>query len=277
MGQAVTHVPPFDFYRATDLDGAVEAVAEGAIAVHGGTELLPAMGMGLLAPEKVLSIRRVEELRACGLEDGYLIVGAGLTHLEVASNEHIRATTPLLAEVAEGVGNIRVRSTGTLGGNLAFAEPRSDVTTALVALDAEVRLVGPSGRRSVALTDFLVGPYEVDLRGGELIAAVALPRGASDFAVYKKIVLSERPVVGVALAHLVNRPRWRLVVGAVGLTPTIVDVGRLSEIDTDAIVASVDPTRDLNGSEEYKRHLTAVTIERCRAAAARLDGDELRT
>lgn len=273
----MTDVPPFAYERVAEFDGALIALAEGAQPIHGGTELLPAMGLGLLAPEKIVSIRRVEELRTCGLDGDYLLVGAGLTHLEISANQMVKAEAPLLAEVAKGVGNIRVRSTGTIGGNLVFAEPRSDLTTALLALGAEIRLVGAEGGRQVPLSEFVVGPYEVDLRPGELVLAVALRLHATDFAVYRKIVLSERPVVGVALARHLDGPRWRLVVGAVGLDPTTVETEELTALDTGAIAASIDPTRDLSGSEDYKRHLTAVTIERCvaAAAAATTNGEEL--
>lgn len=263
----MTYVPPFDYDRAVNLQGALSSLADGAVPLHGGTELLPAMSMGLLSPQKVVSLSRIPELRECSLESGHLLVGAGLTHREVAAKGLIRDVAPLLAEVAEGVGNIRVRSTGTLGGNLAFAEPRSDVATVLLALDAEVRVAGPSGTRAVAMSDFLIGPYEVDLRPGELIVSVALKQGATDFAVYRKVVLSERPVVGVGLAHLVDQARWRLVVGAAGLTPTVIEVEGLADIDTATVVAGIDATRDLGASEEYKRHLASVTIERCRVAA----------
>lgn len=272
----MTDVPPFAYQRVADLDSALAALAEGARPIHGGTEFLPAMGLGLFAPEKIVSIRQVDELRICGLDGDYLLVGAGLTHLEVSDNQLIRTELSLLAEVAEGVGNIRVRSTGTIGGNLVFAEPRSDLATALLALGAEIRLVGPEGGRQLPLSEFLVGPYEVDLRPGELVLAVAVRLHATDFAVYKKIVLSERPVVGVALVRHLDGPRWRLVVGAVGLDPTIVETDELTALDPGAIAASIDPTRDLSGSEEYKRHLTVVTIERSVAAAATAtDGEEL--
>lgn len=244
--------------------------------MHGGTELLPAMGMGLLAPDIVVSLRDVSDLQVCHFDDGNLVVGGGLTHLQVSVAEQIRTAAPLLAEVAEGVGNIRVRATGTLGGNLAFAEPRSDLTTALLALDAQVRLVSQGGVRTLFLRDFMVGPYEVDLRPGELIWSVVLRENASDFSVYRKIVVSERPVVGVALVHLLHPLGWRLVVGAVGLMPTIVDFEALAEIDATAIAAAVDVTRDISGSEEYKRHLTAVTVERCLSAVSGLDDEKMR-
>lgn len=264
----MTSVPPFDYERATDLNAALAALDDQTVPIHGGTELLPAMGMGLLAPRKLVSIRGLPELRELRHDDGLLLVGAGLTHREIAASTVVRQSAPLLAEVADGVGNIRVRSTGTLGGNLAFAEPRSDVTTALLALDAEVRMESAAGKRRIPLAEFLLGPYEVDRAPGELIISVAIADRGADFSVYRKIVTSERPVVGVALTHLPDPGRWRLVVGAVGLTPLIVDAGGLAELDTAAAAQAVDVVGDLGGSEEYKRHLTAVTIERCRSAAA---------
>jgi carbon-monoxide dehydrogenase medium subunit len=259
-------VPEFDYERATNLTTALTAVANGATPIHGGTELLTAMDLGLLAPEKLVSIRTVDELRVCGVDDGQLLVGAGLTHHQVATSPAVRAAAPLLAEVADDVGNVRVRSTGTIGGNLAFAEPRSDITTALVALDARVHLASLAGTRQAPLAAFLLGAYEVDLRPGELITAVSLRPGATDVWAYRKMVLSERPVVGVALVHFTAPARWRLVVGAVGLVPFSIELDQLVELDPASIASSIGVTRDLDGSMEYKRHLTEVMIDRCRAA-----------
>jgi carbon-monoxide dehydrogenase medium subunit len=260
-------VPAFDYERAVDLHAALAAVANGATPIHGGTELLAAMDLGLLAPEKLVSLRSVEELRVLRVEGRRLIVGAGLTHREVAASPTVRQNVPLLAEVADDVGNVRVRSTGTLGGNLAFAEPRSDITTALLALDAQVRLSSLTGRRQLPLAAFLLGAYEVDLQPGELILAVGIPCAATDFSVYRKIVFSERPVVNVALIHFHSPARWRLVVGAVGLVPLSFEFDRLAHLNTSAILGSLEPTRDLAGREDYKRHLTSVMIGRARAAA----------
>lgn len=118
------------------------------------------------------------------------------------------------------------------------------------------------------MREFVLGAYETDLRPGELIVAVLVPRQPGT-AVYRKVVFSERPVVGVALAE--TGQGWRLVIGAVAMTPEILEVRRLDEIDPRAIAESLDVLADLGGSEEYKTHLTAVTIGRCVAAAGRQD------
>ena len=130
-----------------------------------------------------------------------------------------------------------MRATGTIGGNLAFAEPRSDVSTVLIALGARVALADASGSRHVPLVDFLHGAYETDLQPGELLLRVDVPLGAADVGVYRKVTITERPVVGVAVARLRETGTWR------------------------------DVMADLSGSEDYKRHLTEVTVRRCCEAA----------
>jgi aerobic carbon-monoxide dehydrogenase medium subunit len=257
----MTTVPSFDYELAGSLEEALRAMAAGATPIHGGTELLPAMGLGLLAPSRVVSIRSLEELRICRRDGDQLVLGAGLSHNDLATSPLVQEGAPLLAAVAGGVGNIRVRCTGTLGGNLAFAEPRSDISTVLLALEARIRLANIDGERELAMQDFALGAYETDLRDGELITAVTVPFSAARTSYYHKVVFSERPVVGVALAATENG--WRLVTGAVGMTPEIVVVAQLDEIDARSIAAGIETTEDLGGREDYKLHLTAVTIERC--------------
>lgn len=257
----MTTVPVFDYVLAGSLAEALRAVAEGAVPIHGGTELLPAMGLGLLAPARVVSIRSLQELRVCELDGDQLVLGAGLSHHDLATSPLVREGAPLLATVTDGVGNIRVRCTGTLGGNLAFAEPRSDVLTALLALGARIRLASVDGEREIPLEEFALGAYETDLRAGELITAVVVPFAASAAGYYHKIVFSERPVVGVALSA--TDDGWCLVVGAVGMVPEIVRAAHLDEIDPRAVAAGIEMTEDLGGSEAYKMHLTKVTIQRC--------------
>lgn len=261
----MTAVPPFDYELAADLPAALSAVHAGAVPIHGGTELLPAMALGLAAPERVVSIRAVDELRHCGISDGRLVIGSGMTHREISRNDVIQKTAPVLADVTHHVGNIRVRSVGTIGGNLAFAEPRSDVVIALLALGAEVRLVSQDSERSLALADFLLGPFEADVRPGELLTEISVNARDATRAVYQKVVRSERPVVGSCLARLADG-RWRLVIGAAALMPTVVEADDPNDFDVEAIAATIDATADLSGSVAYKRHLCTVVVNRCREA-----------
>lgn len=259
---------PFDHVRAVDLEDALTAVGSGAVPYRGGTELLGAMTMGLLQPERLVSLRDVSELDLLEQREGILWVGAGQTHLEVSRSEIVRREVPLLAEVTRQVGNIRVRATGTLGGNLAFAEPRSDVSTTLAALDARIVLVQPEGERRLSIGEFLLGPYEPDLRPGELVLGFEVPAGQFDVWRYRKVTITERPVVGVALVRHTTSRHWRVVVGAVGDVPEMREAEQLDELDPTTIAEQLDVVPDHAGSESYKRRLVRVTLRRCIEEAA---------
>jgi carbon-monoxide dehydrogenase medium subunit len=257
------NLPPFDYDRPRDLASALVSVGEGSVPYCGGTELLAAMGMGLLQPERLTSLRSVPELRGLAVEDGRLRIGATTTHREVAADAQVQSASPLLADVVQRVGNSRVRATGTLGGNLAFAEPRSDLATALIALDALVVLQDASSARTASLADFLLGPYEADLRPGELLVRIEVTAHHTDVAAYRKMTVTERPVVGVAVVRVRETQSWRVVVGAVGELPLAVDVDSLDAVDAAGIAGQLDVTADHSGSEAYKRRVTEVTVRRC--------------
>ena len=260
-------LPPFAWQRAEDLGSALSALADGALPYCGGTELLAAMGMGLVSAERLVSLRGVAELRGVALEGDVLHVGATTTHREVAGSEVVASAFPLLARVAERVGNVRVRASGTIGGNLAFAEPRSDISTLLIAAGASVVVTDGGAQRRVAVEEFLLGPFEPDLEPEELLVGVEVPVGAADVGAYHKVTVTERPVVGVALVPVAAAGGWRLVVGAVGDEPLVVEAASLAEVDADGVAGEVDVVADLAGSEAYKRQLTRVAVAACRDEA----------
>ena len=259
---------PFDHERAEDLTGALAAVRAGAVPYRGGTELIGAMNMGLLQPDRLVSLRDVAELDVLERRGDTLWLGAGLTHLQVSSSPLVRECAPLLAEVAEQVGNIRVRATGTLGGNLAFAEPRSDVSTTLLALDARIVLVDGDDQRRLRIDEFILGPYEPDLQPGELVLGFEVPDGQVDIWRYEKVTITERPVVGVALVRQASSGRWRAVIGAVGEVPTAYEADELHLLDAGSIAEEVEVVPDHAGSEGYKRRLVRVALNRCIEEAA---------
>lgn len=270
-------LPDFKYQAAKDLPSALQAVAAGAVPYCGGTELLAAMSMGLLQPEEIVSLRLVQDLRGIELSSTDISLGATTTHRELIHNEHIRNHAPLLAEIAPRIGNVRVRATGTIGGNLAFAEPRSDLSTALIALGAHVTLSDQTATRDVLLEEFIQGAYETQLNVGELLVRVKVPKDAADVAVYKKVTITERPVVGVAVVHLRESDAWRVVIGAVGDQPLVREFKDVAEIDVRELAADVDVLADHSGSDEYKRRLTEVTVSRCCDLAQRKhqeSGDE---
>ena len=256
-------LPPFRLCRPRDLAEALDVIGEEKVPYCGGTELLLAMRAGLHRPETLVDIKGIPELAGVAVDGGVVVVGALERHMDLALDPVICEHLPMLAKVEGGVGNARVRAQGSIGGNLCFAEPKSDVATALVAYGAEVTLAGPDGRRTVAVEEFVAGPYFADKEPDELLVDVRIPVPAHGTrAVYLKYQVTERPTVGVALLHDTANASCRLVVGAVGEVQMLWTYTDPTDIDVDAVAEELDPTADLTGSERYKRHVAAVFIRR---------------
>jgi aerobic carbon-monoxide dehydrogenase medium subunit len=256
-------LPSFRWCRPCDLAEALDAIGEEKVPYCGGTELLLAMRAGLHRPETLVDLKGVAELAGVRVENGAVFIGGTERHMDLALHPVVREHLPMLAKVEGGVGNARVRAQGSIGGNLCFAEPKSDVATALVAYGADVTLAGPDGRRTVAVEEFVAGPYFADKEPDELLVEVRIPLPSNRTrAVYLKYQVTERPTAGVALLHDAAGGRCRLVVGAVGEVQTLWTFDEPGQIDPEAIAAELDPTPDLTGSERYKRHVAAVFIRR---------------
>jgi carbon-monoxide dehydrogenase medium subunit len=289
---------PFTLHRPATADEACALLArlgEDAVAYAGGTELLLLMKLGLLRPRHLIDVKRIPDF--AGIADGpRLAIGATVTHRAVERSALVQARWPLVASVARHVANVRVRNVGTVGGNLAFADPHSDLATLFLALDATVELVSPRGRRELALDDFVRGPWETARAPDELLALIRLPQAAANVAAaYVKFGVHERPTLGVAVALGLEPARGgsgprvataRVAVGCVSPRPTRaraaearlqgVAVAELEDVAgamAEAAAASVDPADDLYGSADYKREMVSVFARRAlRVAAGRAGG-----
>jgi aerobic carbon-monoxide dehydrogenase medium subunit len=256
-------LPAFALQRPATLEEALALVHDDAVPYWGGTELLLAMKMGLYRPAALVDLKRVPELSGIGRTDDGLVIGAGVTHSGIARSPLVTEHAPLLASTARTVGNARVRAQGTIGGNLCFAEPRSDIATVLTALSARVRLRSTDAARELAVQDFVVGAFDSDRTPQEILVEVVVPLPAPR-GVYLKFHTSERPTVVVALVR--REGGYRTVVGAVAEVPFVVDTPTLDDVDPVAIAADIDPVADLTGQEDYKRHVTKVYVERAVAS-----------
>ena len=196
---------PFELIEPRSVAEAVEALgrADGeARLVAGGTALVPMLRMGLLRPERVISLHRIAELGRIAVSGGGLHVGAMVTMAAIGRSPEIARGWPLLASAAGHVATPAIRSSATLGGNLGYAEPASDPAPALLCLEAEVDVAGPAGARSLPLSRFFAGFYETALAPGEILTAVrvpAAPPGArSGYVKFCPRSAEDKPLVGVA-------------------------------------------------------------------------------
>ncbi len=256
-------LPPFEILRPATLSDAVLSLADGDVVPYaGGTELMLAMKLRLLSPQVLLDLKGVAGLDDIYVDEatGALHVGAMATHRVVSKSQVVREVVPMLSEIASRVGNPRVRSQGTVGGNLAFAEPRSDLTTALVALDAVACLESSGSTRRLPVTDFLTGAYSTSLTPDELLTGIEIPRTTKQ-GTYLKYQTSERPMLGVAV--VMDSETCRLVVGSITERPESVDITSLSSWSASEFASSLEITDDSSGSERYKRHMVEVYVRRC--------------
>jgi aerobic carbon-monoxide dehydrogenase medium subunit len=267
-------IAPFELSRPEHLDDALRLVAEGAVPLVGGTELVAAMNLGLIAPERVVDLKRVTALNGITVEADVLRIGATTRHDDVARSALVARTAPILAQACSVLGNQRVRATGTVGGNLCFADHRSDVATALFALRAEVSLRSSDGGRSLPVEDFLLGAMDTDLDGTEVMESISVPETPGP-QVYLRHQPNEYPTVCVAVVQSEGEGgrRVRMAIGAVAERPVVVEAERLDDLDVAAAMAGADVVEDLTGSEDYKQHLASVFAGRAIAKLKEITGD----
>jgi carbon-monoxide dehydrogenase medium subunit len=249
----------------------------------GGTELLLALKHDLLRYEHLVDVKTIPGLDKIEIKNGSLMIGGTATHRAIERSTVVRANLPVLAEMETHVANVRVRASGTLGGNLCFAEPHSDPATLLLALGAKAHVRGKAGSKSLTIDKLITGAYETSLAADELLIGVEIPAPAkTQRAAYLKFQLKERPTLGLALVLDVdgdNIKKATAVVGSVSALPTRSDqcdgllAGAKMQVEkqlgdaADALAKAADPVDDLEGSAEYKRHLIGVFLRRALAKA----------
>jgi aerobic carbon-monoxide dehydrogenase medium subunit len=246
----------------------------------GGTELLLAMKHDLLRYEHLVDVKTVPGLDRIEAKDSALLIGGAATHRSIERSPLVKERLAVFAEMESQVANVRVRATGTLGGNLCFAEPHSDPATLLLALEAKAHIQSKGGERAIGIDKLIIGAYETSLGSDELLTAVEIPvLSKSQSAAYVKFQTHERPTLGLALVLDVDDERQnikkaRAVVGSVSATPNRSEkadaalAGPRSQVEKQlndaaaALADAADPLADLQGGADYKRHLISVFLRR---------------
>jgi aerobic carbon-monoxide dehydrogenase medium subunit len=279
----------FAYARPTTIDEALQAVASGGEDVKilaGGQSLIPVMRLRLAAPETVVDLTRVSELRGVREDGDQLVIGAMTTHYEVIHNPLVKQHAGLIVEATETVADPAVRHRGTFGGALSHADPAGDLPAVALALDAEFVIAGTGGRRTVPAADFFVDYLTTALGEGELLVEVRIPKREGWGMHYEKFNRVAQAWSIVAVAAVVRREGGRIAEARVGLTnmgPTplrasgveaaLVDVEATSEAVAAAAEHAAEgtsPSSDLNGQADYREHLARVLTRRAVAAAAGL-------
>jgi aerobic carbon-monoxide dehydrogenase medium subunit len=273
---------PFELHSPSTLSEAVSLLkgAKDSKVLAGGQSLVPLMKLRLVSPANLVDLGRIPGLSYIKRHTNLLLIGSMTTHNDVAWSPLVSKGCATLSEAAGSIGDHQVRNRGTIGGTICQADPAGDVPATVLALDAQFKVAGPSGKRVVAASDFFQGVLTTSLRRSEILVEVRVPllppmsggaymklkRGASDLA-----------TVGVAAVMTLDKDGVckdaRLGLAGVGSTPvraTKAEEALKGRTPTDDVVAEAgekareisDPVSDIRGTAEYKREMVRVFVTR---------------
>ena len=268
--------------RADEVCALLRSHGEDARLIAGGTALMLALRQRLVMPAALISLAKVASLREIVAHDTHLHIGAGCTHTAIATDAAVRAIVPTFAQLEGKLANAQVRNQGTLGGNLAYADPTTDPPGCLVAMGARAVVHGPSGERTLPMSAFLVDYFETALQPDEVLVAVQVPRpGAQARTTYLRHLRTpadHRPMANVSVhtdTGADGQPVCRVVVAAATPLPWSVPHAdqlcdpqvRLRQLEDFAAQAAADmaPLSDTRCEPAYRRDVVRVLLTRALA------------
>lgn len=279
---------PFDYQAPATLEEAVSLLAsdpDGARVLAGGHSLIPAMKLRLAQPQLLVDIARIKSLAYIREEGDQILIGATTTHYQLESSDVLQRLCPLLSDCARSIGDVQVRNKGTIGGSLAHSDPAADWPAAILALEADLVVVGPNGERTVKAENFFVNLLTTDLQPGEILREIRIQKPVGRFGqAYQKVPhpASGFAVVGIAV-HLALNDESSCKSAGIGVTGVGTKAYRAKAVETalagttlddNAIATAVahvcdgiDPMTDLYASGEYRCHLAQVHARRAIQAA----------
>jgi carbon-monoxide dehydrogenase medium subunit len=276
----------FEFFAPADEAGVLallDRYGAGATILAGGMSLVPAMNLGLVEPERVISLNHVAGLDHAAERDGALRLGAMLRHEQVARSPLVQRWCPALGTAAGAIGDVQVRHRGSLGGSVAHADPAADYPPVLVTAGATVRLRSVRGERSLPAAEFFLDLMLTARKPSELLAEIAIPKPAPTArSAYVRFARVEGAFPIVTAAALVDPAAGSIRVGLGGTGPRPVLLaltedlsggltdGALARLADAAHEASREAYGDLHADPEYRRAMARVFTQR--AVRAALDG-----
>ena len=254
--------PDFAFRTSPTLDDAVAVLAgeSNAMALAGGQSLIPMLRFRLIRPSVVLDIGRIPGLDSIEPSAGILDIGALVTTNRVAQSSEVRSLSPLWADAASVIADPLVRNLGTVGGNLAHADPLNDLPAALVAARGQVVVRGTDGTRVIESDDLFAGPFETSLRRGELITGIRVPGGSAGAYEKMKRAAADYGVAGVAV-QITGNGSGRIAGAGIAVTGGEEVATRAPEAEALLVGSDADPS-------------TIARAASATAAAAGMPGDE---
>lgn len=281
---------PFSYHAPDTVAAAIALLrdhGDQAKLLAGGHSLLPMMKLRFAAPEHLIDLGGIAELRGISLDGGEIRIGAMTTEREILASPLLAEHLPLLVETARQIADPQVRSKGTIGGDIAHGDPGNDHPAVMLAFGARFLLAGPGGTRTVAAADFFLGTYMTALEADEVMTEIRIPKPAAgsgscyaklkrktgDFATAAAAVVlrmagSQCAAVTIGLTN-VAACALRATAAEEALTGRALDEAAIAEAARLAM-AACEPAADLRGDEEYKRAMAGQMVVRAlRTAHAR--------
>lgn len=277
----------FDYYRPNTLSEALALLTkyqDDAKVLAGGQSLISLLKLRLANPKCLVDIGQIQGLSYIRDQEGAIAIGAMTTYNEIRDSRLLQAQAPLLPKAARVVGDVQVRNRGTIGGSIAHADPAGDLPAAVLALGADVKLMGPKGDRSVKMTEFFLGLYATALEPNEILAEVRVPvlkgwkfaylkaaRRPSDFAIVGVAAALKTKAdgtceeIGIGVTGVTDKP-YRADAVEAKLRGKKLDAATLAAA-APAVTEGIDVSANIHASAEFRAHLAQVYLKRAIEAA----------
>lgn len=257
----------FDYIKASSVSEAISLLDKhgyDAKILSGGHSLIPAMKLRLNRPEILIDISGIADMNSIKEDGNEIVIGANCTHKAILSSDLVNSQVNILAQTAKTIGDVQVRNRGTIGGSLAHADPSADYPATALACDANIVVVGKSGSRTIAATDFFEGIFTTALADDEIITEVRFPKVANGN--YQKFYQSASrfAVVGVATV----KDGGSVKVGVTGVSDTPYRASAVESAysgSSDAASHAVDGVEVMSdhfADSEYRSHLAKVFVKK---------------
>ena len=268
---------PFAYAKAKSVDHAIELLARPdgeARLLAGGQSLIATLNMRLSAPKLLIDLNGIGALNGIAVKNGQVEIGALTRHVEAERSSDIARHAPLIALAMPHIGHAAIRNRGTLGGSIAFADPAAELPACLIALDGEIDIAGPTGKRAVKADTFFKALFETALGPRDVLTAIRVPAATNDtrvgFAEFARRH-GDYAMVGLAACAQIDGKGLgdvRLAYFGVGNTPIRAKKAetKLTEGNVDdavkALASDLDPSDDVQATAATKKHLAGVLLRR---------------
>ena len=271
----------FAYAKARSLEDAVAQLAAHrgeAKLLAGGQSLIATLNMRLSQPSLLVDINGVTGLDDIWVKNGMVEIGALARHVALERSADIARHAPLIALAMPHIAHPAIRNRGTIGGSLAYADPAAELPACLVALDGEIDIMGPNGKRNVKAADFFKGLFETALGPHDVLSAVRFPAATADMRVgFAELARRHGDYAMVGLAAMAKASGKgltdvRLVyfgVGAMPMSARKAEAALAAGSVDDAVAAlDLDPPDDIQATGAVKKHLAGVLLRRVAAQLA---------